>query len=77
MMSRHLVERDMRGSVMQDSLIHPIRADYLSGMSYVAIGQKYGIDQRTAKRYAFHNLPMDNLQQRPFQSKMDDFRLPY
>ena len=60
---------------MPDSLLHPIREDFLSGMSYVAIGQKYGIDQRTAKRYAFHNLPMDNLQQRPFQSKLDDFRL--
>ena len=34
MMSHHLVERDMRGSVMPDSLIHPIREDFLSGMSF-------------------------------------------
>jgi hypothetical protein len=51
--------------------IHPIRQDYLSGMSYAAIGDKYGIDPRTAKKYALNNLPLEDLEQRPFSSVLD------
>ena len=55
-------------------IVHPIRQDYLAGMSYVSIGQKYGIDPRTAKRYALNNLPLENLEQRPFSSVLDPYK---
>ena len=55
-------------------IVHPIRQDYLSGMSYVAIGDKYGIDPRTAKRYALNNLPLEDLEQRPFSSVLDPYK---
>ena len=54
--------------------IHPIRQDYLSGMSFIAIGEKYGIDPRTAKRYALNNLPLDYLEIKPFPSVLDPYK---
>ena len=54
-------------------IIHPIRMDRLRGMTYKAIAEKYGIDQRTAKRYADGNLPPDNLVHRPYPSLLDDY----
>lgn len=54
--------------------VHPIRQDYLSGMSYASLGQKYGVDPRTAKRYAQNNLPLEDLEQRPFSSVLDPYK---
>ena len=56
------------------NIIHPIRHDYLSGMSFVGIGKKYDIDQRTAKRYALQNIPLEHLEQRPFTSVLDPYK---
>ena len=53
--------------------IHPIRMDHLRGMTYKAIAEKYGIDQRTAKRYADGNLPSDELLHRPALSILDAY----
>lgn len=50
-----------------------IRQDWLDGMSYKAIADKYKIDQRTAKRYMQGNLPLENLAHRPYASILDDF----
>ena len=55
-------------------IAHPIRQDWLSGMSFVAIGKKYFIDQRTAKRYALSNLPLEYLDSRPFSSVLDPYK---
>ena len=60
--------------VEKEKNMHPIRQDYLSGMSFVAIGEKYAIDQRTAKRYAIHNLPLEHLDNRPFTSVLDPYK---
>jgi len=54
--------------------VHPIRHDYLSGMSFSAIGEKYDIDPRTAKRYALNNLPLEHLDNRPFSSVLDPYK---
>ena len=59
---------------MLDKPINPIRSDYLSGISFVAIGKKYFIDPRTAKRYALNNLPSEYLEQRPFSSVLDQHK---
>lgn len=59
---------------MPDKSLNPIRSDYLSGMSYVSIAKKYGIDPRTAKRYALNNLPNEHLEQRPFPSVLDQYK---
>lgn len=50
-----------------------IRQDWLDGMSYKAIADKYQIDQRTAKRYVQGNLPLEDLEHRPYTSILDDF----
>ena len=63
-----------KGVVMINEVIHPIRQDYLSGMSFIAIGEKYMIDQRTAKRYATNNLPLEHLDNRPFSSVLDPYK---
>ena len=54
--------------------VNPIRQDYLSGMSFASIGEKYMIDPRTAKRYALKNLPLEYLDNRPFSSVLDPFK---
>ena len=54
--------------------LHPIRQDYLAGMSFTAIGEKYAIDPRTAKRYALNNLPLEHLDCRPFSSILDPYK---
>jgi hypothetical protein len=58
----------------EKDVIYPIRRDYLSGMSFAAIGRKYYIDQRTAKRYALQNLPMAAYEKRVFPSSLDPFK---
>ena len=50
-----------------------IRSDYLNGMTFKAIAQKYQIDQRTAKRYAEQNLPLSQLEHRPYTSILDPY----
>lgn len=50
-----------------------IRQDWLGGMSYKAIADKYRIDQRTARRYVQGNLPLENLNHRPFTSILDEY----
>jgi len=57
-----------------DKTVHKIRQDYLSGMSFAAIGEKYAIDPRTAKRYAINNLPLEHLENRPFSSVLDPYK---
>ena len=59
---------------MPDKSLNPIRSDYLFGMSYASIGEKYGIDPRTAKRYALNNYPSEYLEQRPFPSVIDQYK---
>ena len=53
--------------------IEQIRLDYLNGMTYKAIAKKYMIDQRTAKRYVEENLPLCQLEHRPYASKLDPY----
>ena len=55
-------------------IVYPIKRDYLSGMSFVAIGKKYKIDPRTAKRHAINNLPLEHLENRPFSSILDPYK---
>ena len=43
-------------------------------MSFTAIGEKYSIDPRTAKRYALNNLPLEYLDKRPFTSVLDPYK---
>ena len=50
-----------------------IRSEWLSGMTYTDIALKYGIDQRTAKRYVIYNLPLSQLGKRPFTSLLDPY----
>ena len=57
-----------------DKVVYPIREDYLSGMSFSAIAEKYAIDPRTAKRYAINNLPLEHLDSRPFTSVLDPYK---
>lgn len=60
---------------MSKEMIQPIRQEYLGGMTYKAIAIKYQIDVRTAKRYAQLNLPLSELEQRPFTSILDPYKL--
>lgn len=55
-------------------LPHPIRQDFLNGMSFAAIGRKYYIDPRTAKRYVINNLPLEELEKRSFSSVLDPYK---
>jgi transposase len=51
-----------------------IRSDYKKGLSYTAIGEKYNIDWRTAKRYAqSEHKPMYELTE-PKRSKLDAYK---
>lgn len=59
---------------MANEIIHTIRQDYLNGMTYKAISIKYGVDVRTAKRYVQLNLPLSDLEQRPFSSVLDPYK---
>lgn len=59
---------------MSKEMIQPIRQDYLDGMTYKAIAIKYQIDERTAKRYVQLNLPLSELEQRPFTSILDPYK---
>ena len=61
----------IKGVMDIKEIIHPIRKDFLSGMSFASIGVKYSIDQRTAKRYAVNNLPLEYLENRHFNSVLD------
>lgn len=60
--------------ILISETLHPIRQDYLAGMSFTAIGEKYSIDPRTAKRYALKNLPLEYLDHRPFTSVLDPYK---
>ena len=59
---------------MSNEIINPIRQDYLNGMTYNAISVKYQIDVRTAKRYVQLNLPLSDLEQKPFSSVLDSYK---
>lgn len=59
---------------MSNELIQPIRQDFLNGMSFTAIGKKYSIDPRTAKRFVVNNLPLEELDKRPFSSVLDPYK---
>ena len=56
--------------------VNQIRRDYLDGMTYKDIAEKYYIDQRTAKRYVEKNLPLSELEHRTFASILDPYE-PY
>lgn len=60
--------------ILIHGIVHPIRRDYLNGMSFASIGEKYMIDPRTAKRYALSNLPLEHLENRPFSSVLDPYK---
>lgn len=51
-----------------------IRQDYFNGMTYKAIAEKYGIDQRTAKRYVEKNLPLSEYEHRSYKSGLDPYK---
>lgn len=59
---------------MSKEIPQPIKQDFLNGMSYAAIGRKYSIDPRTAKRYVENNLPLEELEKRPFASVLDPYK---
>lgn len=59
---------------MSKEIPQPIKRDFLNGMSYAAIGRKYSIDPRTAKRYVEINLPLEELEKRPFASVLDPYK---
>lgn len=59
---------------MNKEIPQPIRQDFLDGMSYTAISRKYSIDPRTAKRYVKNNLPLEELDKRPFSSVLDPYK---
>jgi len=59
---------------MKKDMPQPIRQDFLNGMSFTAIGRKYYIDPRTAKRYAINNLPLEELEKRSFTSVLDPYK---
>ena len=67
------ITTNLHGEPPMPDTIQPIRMDRLRGMTYKAIAEKYGIDQRTAKRYADGNLPLDELDHRPFSSMLDPY----
>ena len=51
-----------------------LRREYERGLSYKAIAEKYGMDQRTAKRYVEGNLPLADYQNRPYRSILDPYK---
>lgn len=57
------------------NILQPIMRDFLNGMGFTAIGRKYSIDPRTAKRYFEINLPLEVLENRPFSCVLDSFHL--
>lgn len=59
---------------MSEEKVQAIRQDYINGLSYKAISIKYQIDARTAKRYVQQNLPLSELEQRPFSSVLDPYK---
>ena len=59
---------------MNKEIPQPIRQDFLNGMSFNTIGRKQSIDPRTAKRYVINNLPLEELDKRPFSSVLDPYK---
>ena len=51
-----------------------IRLDYLGGMTYRAIAEKYRIDSRTARRYVQNNLPLSEYEHRTYPSTLDPYK---
>ena len=51
-----------------------IRLDYLGGMTYRAIAEKYRIDPRTARRYVQNNLPLSEYEHRTYPSALDPYK---
>ena len=50
-----------------------IRNDYLKGLSFKQIGRKYGIDQRTAKKYALAEEKPKYVYKRPKRKCIEDY----
>lgn len=50
-----------------------IRNDYLKGLSFKEIGRKYGIDQRTAKKYALAETKPKYVYKRPRHKAIEDY----
>ena len=51
-----------------------ISSDYKKGLSYTAIGEKYNIDRRTAKRYAQSDHKPTYEQTEPKRSKLEPYK---
>ena len=60
----------MKGAQWMD-----IRSDRQKGLSYVELGKKYHIDQRTAKRYAESPQKPEYTLSGPKPSKLDGYKL--
>ena len=58
---------------MNGDLWMSIRNDYLKGMSFKEIGKKYGIDQRTAKKYALADEKPKYRYARPKHKMIEDY----
>ena len=61
-------------SSIPDTPPSQIRLDYLGGMTYRAIAEKYQIDQRTARRYVQNNLPLSEYEHRTYPSALDPYK---
>ena len=63
-----------RKNFHNDGPPNPLRQDYLNGMTYKAIAEKYKIDQRTARRYVLQNLPLSEYEHRSYSSALDPYK---
>jgi len=61
------------GSGVHGQRVRTIRGEWLAGATFAQIARKFGIDPRTAKRYAVNNLPLRELGRRD-RSKLDPHR---
>ena len=61
-------------TALPDGPPNKIRQDYLNGMTYKSIAEKYHIDQRTAKRYVRENLPLSEYEHRSYTSALDPYK---
>jgi hypothetical protein len=71
---QQLLRKEHSVRMAQEQQVNPIKQDYVNGLTYRAIAEKYMIDARTARRYVELNLPMSDLEQRPFTSVLDPYK---
>ena len=61
-------------TALPDGPPNKIKQDYLNGMTYKSIAEKYHIDQRTAKRYVSENLLLSEYEHRSYTSALDLYK---